>query len=136
MRVMSLTFSLRRLLVGVTVVCVLCALVANFPQAAHAVVLGIPFVAPTIVMCAVLPWCSSRPLLTLFAAIAGAWIGWMYFPHTIHELRSEPPDWWDMYSYTLQSQAFPAAAGAFFGGFACVGFFPRWVPPIAPPAPR
>jgi len=124
---MSRTFSLRRLMIGVTVLCLLCALVANFPEITYQAILGAGFFVPTVVACAVLPWFSSRPLLTLCGAIAGAIVGWIFFSYTIYESRSAPPDWWDMYCYTFQTEAIPAATGAFVAGFACVGLFPRWI---------
>jgi hypothetical protein len=123
---MSLTFSLRRLLVGVTVVCVICALVANFPKAAFAVVLAVPFFLPTVVVCATLPWFSLRPRGALATALAGAIIGWLLTPTLYVNWGTSVPEWWDLYSLDLQTQAWPPALGAFVLGFAWVMFFPRW----------
>lgn len=124
------TFSLRRLLVGVTILCALLALVANFPAIAFAVVLAIPFVLPTIVVCAGLPWLSSRPIWTFVFTVAGAIMGWVLRPMVYWNFGSNVPDWWTMYSLDLQTHAWPPAVGALLSGLACVMFFPRWKEPL------
>jgi hypothetical protein len=119
---MSLTFSLRRLLVGVTVLCVLCALVANFPSVSLAVALAIPFMLPTIVVCAGLSWLSSRPLETCVFAVTGAFVGYVLTPG----VRAE---WSDLYSFDVRTPPWLPAAGAFVLGIGWVIFFPRWKAP-------
>jgi hypothetical protein len=123
---MTYTFSLRRLMIGVTVLCAFCALVAAFPGATYMVIWAAGLFAPTIVACAVLPWFSSRPLLTAAVAVAGAILAYLASP-TMYVSWAGMPGWWDLYSLDFQTKALPAAGGAFFAGFACVGIFPRWM---------
>ena len=121
---MSQTFTLRRLMMGVTLLCVLLALGVNFPVVSLVVALVIGHFIPTIVVCAVLPWFSSRRVLTLNVALVGAIVGFLVAP-AMHVHSAGLPDVWDMVSLMLASKALPAAAGAIIAGFACVGFFPR-----------
>ena len=123
------TFSLRRLLVGVTVLCVLLALVVNFPEVALALVLPAVFFLPTAVVCAAVPSFSSRPRGALAIAIGGAMVGWLLAPQTFYENRSGYADWENLYSLELQTQAWAAAAGAFFLGYVWIMIFPRWQEP-------
>jgi hypothetical protein len=116
------SFSLRRLMVGVTVLCVLCALIANFPEAAIALALTIPFLVPTVVVCAGLPLLSSRPFSVFVATMIGAFVGRLLTPPAIAE-------WSNLYSFELLSPTWLPADGAFVLGFAWVMFFPRWKEP-------
>jgi len=123
---MSRTFSLWGLMAGVTSVCVLVALAVNFPGFALIVALIVGYFIPTIVVCGVLPWFSSRPTLTVNVAFLGAIVGFLIAP-PIHAISGGTREFWDLYARELEFKALPAALGAFFAGFACVGFFPRWV---------
>ena len=51
---MSRTFSLARLLLGITAFCLLCGLAVNFPEAARACAFIISLLAPTVVVALVL----------------------------------------------------------------------------------
>ena len=116
------TFSLRRLLVGVSVLCAILALVANFPEVAISLALAIPFFVPTIVVCSGLSWLSSRPIPTFATTFVGAFVGLLLTPGVIAE-------WSDLYSFDLLSPPWLPAVGAFVLGLPWVMFCPRWKEP-------
>jgi hypothetical protein len=125
---MSRKFTLRALLAVVTVVCLLCALAVNFPLVALIVVLVIGCYAPTFVICVGLAWLSSRPVLTLNAALLGAIVAFWIVP-PIHVVSGHEQEFWNLYSIQLETKALPAAFGALLAGMACAGVFPRWKKP-------
>src|SRR5437762_3176804 len=71
---MPRTFSLARLLLGITAFCLLCGLFANFPNEALIAVLPIP----TLIVYYALLRYSRRPLLMTIAALTGALLGFLY----------------------------------------------------------
>jgi hypothetical protein len=113
------TFSLRRLLVGVTILCALLALVANFPEPAYAVALAIPFFVPTFVVCAGLTGLSSLPIEAFALTFLGATVGLLLTPGVPAVLS-------DVYLFNLLSMPWMPALGAFVLGLPWVLFFPRW----------
>lgn len=125
---MSRTFSLWELMAVVTVLCLVCALAVNFPAIALMIALVIGYYLPTIVICGALPWLSSRPVLTLNAALLGALVSFWIVP-PIQGIAGGTSDFWDVYIRGLQRQALPAAFGALLTGIVCVGIFPRWKKP-------
>jgi hypothetical protein len=72
MRVMSRTFSLGRLMIGVTAFCVLCGLAVNFPRAALACVQLAIIFAPMAIVWTVLRSCSNERFGVTFTSFTGA----------------------------------------------------------------
>jgi hypothetical protein len=68
-------FSLRRLLAGVTVVCVLCALAVAFPAQALAVGLLLAVIGPGLIVAAGVAAASSQRFRAFFLTMAGAFMG-------------------------------------------------------------
>ena len=110
---MSRTFSLGRLMVGVTVFCVLCGLAVNFPEVAMGCAgLGL-FCAPTVIVCGVLGKYSIRPSSLWTLSLLGAFVGLLLVPGFGLTWRS---GWQDYVQFFLRVQIPPALGALLFGG--------------------
>jgi hypothetical protein len=120
MRDMSRTFSLGRLMLGVTAFCVLCGLVANYPQQALQCAWIGGLVAPSIVVWFVLVQFSRQRVL--LAAVAGlSALAGLFFAPADMGVGPKLSVWQE-----FLTSAVPAAIGALLLGGAVLAdeFFP------------
>jgi hypothetical protein len=109
---MSLKFSLLRLLIGVTALCVICAAATAFPAHFVAVGLRIAMFVPALVIAALFTVVSSRKAWVFCIAMTGAFVGYLLAPG-----RSAVfPSWMDRYFFDLY-----AATPYAFGGALVLG---------------
>jgi hypothetical protein len=113
---MPRTFTLRRLLIGVTLFCVACGLAANFPQETIAsVYLGSHFV-PTVIVWLALSKVSRRPGWLSCCVLIGALVGFMFIalclPISVGGLHRKN------YLFEYLTIAIPPALGALALGWA------------------
>ncbi len=73
-------FSLQRLLVGVTVVCVICAIAVAFPNQFLAVGLTIGMFVPALVVALVFTALSAKRVWTFNVSMLGALVGYVLSP--------------------------------------------------------
>ena len=123
--------SLRRLFVYLSVICLVCAAVARYPQAVALVATNIVrlvgWIGPTLLVCGMLATHCHRPNLTLMAAIGGATMG-MFLAPGWHSNLLEPAVLW-MLGFHASWQAWkgmgwldmllPPLLAAVVGGAAC-----------------
>ena len=115
---MAWTFSLRRLLLGMTVLCVVTGLAVNFPQQALIVAAVAGLLAPTLIVLQVGLLLSRRRWSTMFAGrrwstivwgLLGALAGICLTPTKL----TNPQSWFEQYLSCYLLFAIPPACGAF-----------------------
>jgi hypothetical protein len=114
---MPRTFTLRRLLINVTLAGVICALVRIFPAAAFGVAEYLGLFVPAILICMLGASCSARPWESLSVGLLGAVVLYLLAPAT-SVFRPT-------YSETFQSIAPWPAGGALIFTLVSVGFSHR-----------
>ena len=77
---MPRTFTLQRLMLAVTLICIACAIAVAYPTPLTAYLLLLTLFAPTVIVCQVLVSYSSpnERMTTLLIALFGAFIGFMF----------------------------------------------------------
>ena len=124
---MQRTFTLRRLFLNVTVLCVITAISVAFPKALVRLSLAVGLFLPTITVCTAFAYVSGRKKIVFGISLTGGLVAWLLTPR-IYVSWNGLPSWWDLYVLDFQTQAIPAAIGALcFGGIAwmCGGRSPR-----------
>ena len=122
---MRRTFTLRRLFINLTVLCVALGFIARFPGFSVEAGLWILLVAPTLAACALLFHFSTRPVTTVGAAVFGALVAAVFCPSST---ICSPISWWDLYVIRFGSMAIPTATGAVVLGslILLLEHKPRW----------
>jgi hypothetical protein len=105
---MSRTFSLARLMIGVTVLCIVCGLAVSFPQL-------LLLCTPTVIVCLGLVSFSHRRAVVLVVALTGAFAILPISPAISFELFGYPHDRWERYQANAM---LPALAAFLFGSAA------------------
>lgn len=105
-------FTLRRLLVNVTVLSVVLALVGAFPDAMLSLTLLLILYAPAAVIVAAACFYSNLKWQTFYVVFGGALLGWILAPRMIVDWES-PPTFWQIFKIDLQTIGVSAAIGAF-----------------------
>lgn len=80
---MPRTFSLARLMIGVTLFCVACAVAVNFPKPVLVFFVAAFVFGPTVVIWFLLFRYWNRPILITVACFIGAAMGFMFFPPAV-----------------------------------------------------
>lgn len=104
-------YSLRRLLFNLTALCVVCATVAAFPQAALSITLLLLLYAPTLIVMAVACALSPHWMRTLVVVSAGAFAGWLLTPRMLVSWGA-PPSFWDLFLVEFQTTGLGAFVGS------------------------
>lgn len=117
---MSRTFSLWRLLVGVTVLCVVCALAVNFPQAILMAALILPYLVVPLVCAWLIGMFSRRRRLTFAISLFGGLNGLLV---ALTADRRFGVSSWDSYSTDVWDSAFWTAGGAILLGLVSLWLF-------------
>ena len=106
---MTRTFSLRRLLFGMTALCVVAGLAVNFPLHALVAAAVIGWLAPTLLVVQIGLLFSKRRWATIVWGLLGALAGTCLTPAVMAPAR---PSWWDQYVSCYLLFAIPPACGA------------------------
>jgi flagellar biosynthesis protein FliQ len=118
---MTRTFTLRRLMLNVTGVCVTCGLVSAFPSAAGQVAAVLLTFVPALIVAIAMSWLSSRPWRALLVALGGATVCYLLAP--VPSGTSLMHDYWLVFE-----QVAPwTMGGALVCGAVCAAWWPRLV---------
>jgi hypothetical protein len=116
---MPRTFSLQRLMLAITLFCILCGLAVIFPQVTFgSAMLTGPFIPAALVWLGLAAF-SRRPWELLFICLSGALIGLILLSLTV----TGPPTrgtMWECYCDQLRSTALPSGLGALLLGGAAL----------------
>lgn len=126
---MPRTFSLKRLLLGITFFGVLFGLIANLPESAFYVAWYLGFFLPAMILSVLLPIASARRRLTAVMGLIGGIVGSYAMPAVIMAVASSgsrPTNLWDYYVGYYLIATIPPALGVFLLGGAMVLKYPRW----------
>src|SRR5688572_4289730 len=86
------TYSLRRLMIGITILCVVAGLAVNFPAQTLAAAMIAAYFLPAIAICYLFTLRNRRRVLVNVIGLAGAAIGFLAMPR----IMSNPPlTFWD-----------------------------------------
>jgi hypothetical protein len=108
---MPRTFSLARLLLGITMFCAVCGVAVNYPEAALACAYAGGYFGPTIIVWLLLIRFSDHPVLLSVNCLVGVFVGFLFAPSIMW-----PSSWWDMFVF----EAIPPALGALLLGGAAL----------------
>ena len=115
---MPRTFTLQRLMLVITLICILCGLASAYPQVAFDCAIFITLWAPTIVVWIVLIRLSRQPVAVWIASLFGAWTGLLLVPGVGWTAR----DGWHSFLWYFLAVAIPPAVGALLiGGISLLG---------------
>ena len=117
---MARTFSLRRLFIGVTTLCVVAGIGVNFPQATLVAVLMLPHLAVMVVCAWLICIFSLRRRLSFAISLFGGLNGFLIAPRTVCDFRGS---WWDLYATTFMDDTLCTAGGAILMGLASLWLF-------------
>ncbi len=110
-------FSLRRLLIILTIACVILAFAAAFPVTCLEIAGRCCLLLPTLAVCAAVSFLSSRRVLVFAYGATGAIVGWLLSPSMTG--LSSPSRSWGAFVDHFTLYAIPPAIGALFlGGIA------------------
>ncbi len=110
-------FTIRRLLINVTILCVVLALAVTFPQLARSLTLFLLLYLPTLIVLGTACYFSSQPIRTLLVVVVGAILGWVVSPR-IFVNRDVPMTFWDSFILDFKTAGvFTAVAALVFAVF-------------------
>jgi len=117
---MPRTFSLARLMLGITLFCILCALAVNYREASFAYALLFASFVPTAIVCLTLVSFSRRRKTVLFCSIIGAlMIGMCCLPVQLLPPPGDPTRIWTHTAPMFSAMTvFPPLGALLFGGAA------------------
>jgi len=114
---MARTFSLGRLMVVVTLVCVICAVAASYGEDFGAYLLVASLFVPTAIVCLTLVSFAKRRKTTLAISILGAVIGWfLLMPVSMHMGPGPKTAWEVIQPDIIPFAIFPPIGALVFGG--------------------
>ncbi|MCA9125212.1 MAG: hypothetical protein H6822_00075 [Planctomycetaceae bacterium] len=105
-------FTLRRLLVNVTIFCTLLGIIAAFPNATLVLTLLLVQYAPALLIIAFACYQSDCRYRTLAFVCAGTLLGWILSPRMC-VLWSSPPTFWGLFLLRFQTLGIGTAVGTF-----------------------
>jgi hypothetical protein len=107
------TFSLGRLMLVVTLVCVVIGVAVRFSDLANATIAAIGWVGPTLVVLGILSGNSQQPRATVVAAVVGAIVVFcIVTPQVVQTPHRNAWSFWDLYAANYFKIAIPPALGA------------------------
>lgn len=112
---MNRTFTLKRLFINITVLCVVFALIRAWPGAMLRLALYGALFLPTVAICVLFIFLPPRRFESVACAAAGALFGFALGPQ-IHANWGRPPTWWDLFKLDFSTIGVSMAIGAFVLG--------------------
>lgn len=112
---MPRTFSLQRLMIGITLFCVVCGLAWNFPQETLAYALLLALFIPTVIVCQVLVSFSRARMTTLVLSLVGAAIV-VVFNQPVMLMGSPRTVWQCIEPMIVPMATVPPLGALIFGG--------------------
>lgn len=122
---MPRTFTLRELLIVVTLACVVCWFVASYPTASMKTGLMLTYFLPGFALGGLLSLASSRRRRALAMALLGSVGGFVAAQHNLNIWGDYNLIWWEIYPMFFLSVATYTTVGAVLGGVTAVIVFPR-----------
>jgi len=119
---MPRTFSLARLMLGITLFCILCGLAVNYSEMMFAYVLICASFLPTAIVCLTLVSFSRRRKTVLILSILGAFVPVLPGPAVMHT-GPEPLTVWQAINGLWPFAILPPLGALLFGGAALLNDF-------------
>jgi hypothetical protein len=115
---MPRTFSLQRLMLAITLICIACSIAVAYPQASLAYALLLALFTPTVIVCQILVSLSSpnQRMTTLLIALLGAFLGFV-FVLPVFGFEGRPTTIWQ----AIQPLILPITIGPTVGALALGG---------------
>src|SRR5262245_31529 len=113
---MPRTYSLRLLLIVMTMACVVCALVAAFPRTAALLAMTFSHLLPGMVVGVVLSLATSQPPRARAIALLGSVGGFLFAPGNLDVWGDFNLIYWEIYRRDVYYITAYATFGAFLGG--------------------
>jgi len=123
---MRRTYSLRLLLIVMTVACVVCAFVAAFPRAAAISAMTLSYFIPGMVVGSALSLLTSQPSRARAIALLGSLGGFLFAPRNMDIWGDFNLIYWEIYRRDFHFIAAYSAFGAFLGSLIALALFPYW----------
>ena len=116
---MPRTFTLQRLMLAITLICIACSIAAAYPEPSIAYLLLLGLFTPTLIVCQVLVSLSSpnQRLTTLLIALFGAFLGFV-FAAPVFGSGSPRTVWQAIEPLVLPITITPTLGAIIFGGAA------------------
>ena len=112
---MNVKFSMKRLLINVTLFALLMGLITSFPTVAVRIAMALSIYFPATAVSVACAACSLHPSRVMASSLAGAVIGWVLSPK-VYVNWARPPTSLDLYLLDLSTQIGPTMIGAALAG--------------------
>jgi hypothetical protein len=107
----SQQFTLRRLFINMSVVCVVLAFAVTFPRLALSLTLLLLLYLPALIVLGIACYFSTKPKRTSLIVSVGAIVSWILSPRMFVSW-GEPPTFWDLFMVDFQTVGVFTAFGA------------------------
>jgi hypothetical protein len=114
---MPRTFSLQRLMLAITLLCIACSIGVAYPLESLAYVLLVSLFIPTVIVCQVLVSLSSptERMTTMLIALSGAFLGFMFAFAPVPSLGGSMNVWRAIQSFVLPMTICPTLGAIILG---------------------
>lgn len=109
---MNRTFTLKRLFINITVLCVVFALVRAFPEYALHTAPQIAALLPALFIVVLFAYLPPRHFINVVFAVLGSLFGVLFFWPYFLVAWNAPPTWWDVFLLGLSTVGMGASIGA------------------------